>query len=195
MASIDTILDLILKGIADNAGAKIVSTGKFTGDDGDGSIEASDVVSPGTIRVRNDGRLTIGGRDTSGNYRIDFGSKEAADAAAAEFAGVLNDFRHILTLGDGVDDTDVLEQLLHRAAEALGGTPLQNGNFDGDDYNDGDDNQTSVSSVFVRDGDNTQVQIQGRDVTPFRYDFDNNATAEAFEDIAEALVRFGSAHF
>lgn len=197
MASLDTILDLMLRAIVEKNGGKIVSTGKFTGDDGDGVYEASDVANPNTIRVRDDGRLIVGGRDVGGNYRFDFGDKDAAEDSANEFKAFL------AALGGSGTGTDLVELVLKSAAVAYGGRLNSDGNFNGDDAGDDTPFSTGNGAIALIDGSGASrndiidtVRLQGTGVSGnFQFTFGSNEEADEFADIARLIVQWGAANF
>jgi len=206
----DDILETLMRELAEDRGATIRATAQLTGDDGDGVAERDDIANVNIFSASDTGRATIGGRDSSGNFRADFGSKDAALAFNAEIKSLLADFRSILTKdtevgrnGVAVDnsrpDTNIVEQILVRAAQAFGGTLRTDADFSGDSFGDAVNFPGGNVLGLVggdNDGLNDAVIVGGRGTSGnFVLQFDDPATAEAFLAVATQINDWGADFF
>lgn len=208
--TMDDILETLMRELAEDRGASIRATAQLTGDDGDGVAERDDIANVNIFSASDTGRATIGGRDSSGNFRADFGSKDAALAFNAEIKSLLADFRSILTKdtevgrnGVAVDnsrpDTNIVEQILVRAAQAFGGTLRTDADFSGDSFGDAVNFPGGNVLGLVggdNDGLNDAVIVGGRGTSGnFVLQFDDAATAEAFLAVATQINDWGADFF
>jgi hypothetical protein len=191
--SFDAFLNKLIVNLAVDGGATIASRGNFTGDDNNGVVQAADVAAPNSLlAVDATGRVQIGGRDTGGNYNFyfDAGTTQASEFLA-DFTALLADYRTILAddPNDPNDQKDIAEQLLKRTAQAFGGTVKSDADFSGDDL--GDAVNFSGPNTFSLETDPSQAKVGGRATSGnFVFDFDDQATAEAFLDAARTLMAY-----
>jgi hypothetical protein len=190
-ASLNDVIETLVLNLAKDTGAKVLATAQLTADDGDGKAEASDVaMNYFTVNEATES-ATLGGWKSSGNFRFDWLDSQDGQARAFvdEIKDVLADLKALFTSGGAVSDSDVLEAVLRRFAEAFDVESIRDANFTGDDLIDNIDYRGS--NILSISGD--KVTVGGRDTSGnYTYDFDDAATAQAFFEVAQLAVSWGA---
>lgn len=199
--TMDDVLETLIEKLGVDLGGTLKARANLTGDDGDGIAEAGDVAQINSFSASAKGIASLGGKDSSGNYKFQFGNQEEAQDFVNIIKGVVKDFTGILTPvgakgGDAFADTDVVEQLLKKVASAFGGTVTSDANFSADNLSDAGPagsnftgpNSKSVNGNIVNFGGN---QTSGT----FKFAFDDNETATAFFEVANKLLAWAKDSF
>lgn len=194
--SMDDVLELLIEKLGVDRGGTLKARANLTGDDNDGIVEAGDVAQINIYGASDSGVATLGGRDSSGNYKFQFGDKTDASAFVQIIKGVVSDFTGILTPGGTFPDTDVIEQMLKKVAEAFGVISTVDANFGNDNLADAGAAGGNWQGPNSKGVNGSVVSFGGRDTGgTFRFTFDDNDTAQAFYEVANKLLAWAADNF